>query len=248
MNKHPLISIITVCYNIKDEIEQTCKSILSQTFQDYEWIVIDGGSTDGTVEILNKYKNKISIFISEKDSGIYNAMNKGIKLASGIWLNFMNGGDSFIHKNILKEVFSKQYGSADILYGKSVHKKQNHKTISSYPNKLNKQFFMHSNINHQNTFIKRELFYLYGLYDEQYKIAADWEKWIIFAKKGLHFHYLNHPIAIFDGNGISSNTSIWKDELNTIISKHYKLKKIIFKIYVLGIPILKIIQRVNKTK
>ena len=102
MTNETLISIITVCYNIKDEIERTCESIISQTANNYEWIVVDGGSIDGTVDILNKYKDKMSVFISEKDTGIYNAMNKGIKRATGEWCIFMNGGDCFASKISLK--------------------------------------------------------------------------------------------------------------------------------------------------
>ena len=124
------LSIITICYNIKDEIERTCKSIVGQTWQDFEWIVVDGGSTDGTLEVLKKYSDRIDILISEKDSGIYNAMNKGIKLANGEWLNFMNGGDNFASNDVLEKVFKNKNYEADILYGDmSYHKNGKIKTI-----------------------------------------------------------------------------------------------------------------------
>ena len=113
-----ILTIITVCFNIKDEIERTCQSIVNQTWQNFEWIVIDGGSTDGTVDILKKYSDRINILVSEPDKGIYNAMNKGIKLSHGEWLNFMNGGDRFTSNDVLKEVFSGKEYSADVLYGK----------------------------------------------------------------------------------------------------------------------------------
>ena len=111
-----ILTIITVCFNIKDEIERTCQSIVNQTWQNFEWIVIDGGSTDGTVDILKKYSDRINILVSEPDKGIYNAMNKGIKLSHGEWLNFMNGGDRFTSNDVLKEVFSGKEYSADVLY------------------------------------------------------------------------------------------------------------------------------------
>lgn len=114
-----ILTIITVCFNIKDEIERTCQSIVNQTWQNFEWIVIDGGSTDGTVDILKKYSDRINILVSEPDKGIYNAMNKGIKLSHGEWLNFMNGGDRFTSNDVLKEVFSGKEYSADVLYGKN---------------------------------------------------------------------------------------------------------------------------------
>lgn len=88
------LSIVTVCYNEKD-IGRTCESIVSQSCQDFEWIVVDGGSTDGSLEIIKHYKERIDILISEPDNGIYDAMNKGIRLAKGKWINFMNGGDTF---------------------------------------------------------------------------------------------------------------------------------------------------------
>ena len=94
MKDAPALTIITVCRN-EPNIERTCESIVSQTWQDFEWIVVDGASTDGTLDILEKYKDRIDVFVSEPDTGIFNAMNKGIRLAHGEFLNFMNGGDEF---------------------------------------------------------------------------------------------------------------------------------------------------------
>ena len=101
MNKVKL-SVITVCYNEK-EIERTCRSIAGQKCQNFEWIVIDGGSTDGTLEILQRYKGRIDKLVSEPDKGVFDAMNKGIKLAHGEWLNFMNGGDLFANDEVVGE-------------------------------------------------------------------------------------------------------------------------------------------------
>ena len=97
------LSIATVCYNEKD-IGRTCESIVSQSCQDFEWIVVDGGSTDGSLEVIKHYKERIDILISEPDNGIYDAMNKGIRLAKGKWINFMNGGDTFAD-NGMSEIF-----------------------------------------------------------------------------------------------------------------------------------------------
>ena len=101
----PKISIITICYN-EDRVEDTCKSVIAQTFKDYEWIFIDGGSNEKYLEIHDKYKSYMSVFISEKDSGIYNAMNKGLSFATGEFVVFMNAGDCFYDEteNILKDV------------------------------------------------------------------------------------------------------------------------------------------------
>ena len=100
-----LISVVTVCYNAADTIEKTMLSVLNQTYHDIEYIIIDGGSTDGTVEIIRKYADRIAYWVSEPDKGIYDAMNKGIKVATGEWINFMNAGDEFVDANVLDKLF-----------------------------------------------------------------------------------------------------------------------------------------------
>ena len=99
------ISIITVCFNAVGVIEKTILSVISQTYNDVEYIIIDGGSTDGTLDIVKKYENYIAYWISEPDSGIYNAMNKGVKHATGLYCNFMNAGDFFINEKVLENIF-----------------------------------------------------------------------------------------------------------------------------------------------
>ncbi len=218
----PILSIITICYNIKDEIEKTCQSIVNQTWQDFEWVVIDGGSTDGTVDILNKYRSRINVFISEPDKGVYNAMNKGIKLASGEWLNFMNGGDLFAAKDVLEKVFKEQKYDADVLYGNVNKIYPDGSTIcDEYKDTLDLSFFANDVINHQSAFIKRDLFDKYGLYDEQYKIASDWEKWIVFMKNGAVFEKIDITVADFMCNGISSNLSALAAERENFCKKHF---------------------------
>lgn len=114
----PLISIITVVYNGEKYLEETIQSVINQTYENVEYIIIDGGSTDGTLEIIKKYEDKIDYWVSEKDGGIYDAMNKGIDVATGEWLNFMNAGDSFYSNQTLMEVFNnKNYELYNILYG-----------------------------------------------------------------------------------------------------------------------------------
>ena len=216
------VTIITICYNIKNEIERTCESIVNQTWQDFEWIVVDGGSTDGTVDVLKKYQDRMSVFISEKDKGIYNAMNKGIKRARGEWLNFMNGGDCFAANDVLEKVFKGKEYEADVLYGSakmiyldgSIY-------ISTYPDKLSKKYFYHGNINHQATFIKRELFNKYGLYNEKYLIVSDYEKWVIFAHHNCKFEPLKLRVADFWMGGISSMLKRYLDEREAIHYKYY---------------------------
>ncbi len=225
MTPTPLISVITVCYNIKDEIERTCQSIISQTAHNFEWIVIDGGSTDGTVEILNKYKDKITLFISEKDSGIYNAMNKGIKKASGDWLLFLNGGDCFAGTDIIEKFIALNgvYQYADIIYGDvNLINLDGTKKIKKYAYPLTKAYFFSSTLNHQSVFIKRDLFEKYGLYNEDYKIISDWEKWIVFIINNCKFMKWEYVISDFYTGGISSKKlSLLNQEINDVNQKYF---------------------------
>lgn len=108
---NPKVSVVTICYNSVQFIEKTIQSVLSQTYPNIEYIVIDGGSTDGTKEIIEKYSSKITYWCSEKDRGIYDAMNKGIKKATGEWINFMNSGDCFVSENVLMDVMSEPIDS-----------------------------------------------------------------------------------------------------------------------------------------
>ena len=120
----PLISIVTVSYNAVATIEQTILSVINQTYPNIEYIIIDGGSKDGTIDIIRKYADQIAYWVSEPDEGIYDAMNKGIKIATGEWINFMNCGDSFLDMKVLNKIFISsilnEYEGVDILYGNRV--------------------------------------------------------------------------------------------------------------------------------
>ncbi|MBE7706629.1 MAG: glycosyltransferase [Cyanobacteria bacterium SIG30] len=226
------LSIITVCYNIKDDIEKTCESIVNQSWQDFEWIVVDGGSTDGTLEILKKYQDRINILISEKDNGIYNAMNKGIKLASGKYLNFMNGGDSFYHNNILKSIFDNKEYLSDVLYGHGYRKLNNPANNVSYaPQVLNKDFLFFRTIHHQSAFIKKDIFEKFGFYNESYKIVSDYEMWLILYNNNASFEYLPYIVSEYTLGGISTNyltRKLASSERQDVILKYFtddELKK-----------------------
>jgi len=113
----PLISIVTVVFNDRGNLEKTILSVLSQTFSNIEYIIIDGGSTDGTVDIIRRYEDRIARWVSEPDKGLYDAMNKGIGLASGDWINFMNAGDCFFDQDTVSTVARHMQDDADLIYG-----------------------------------------------------------------------------------------------------------------------------------
>lgn len=223
------LSIITICYN-EPHLENTCQSIINQTWQDFEWIVIDGGSGSKTQAIWDKYKYRINKFISEKDNGIYHAMNKGIKLAVGQYLNFLNAGDSFHDNLVLQDIFRDKKQSADVLYGDYCFStKEKYLTICRFPDKLSMPFWMKTALNHQATFIKRQLFKKYGLYDERLKILADYDIFLRFFTNKATFQHLNRTIVFFDENGISTRLEDLKQKEIILIKKRYFSKEEIQK-------------------
>lgn len=238
--KKPTLSIITICYNIKDEIERTCKSIVNQTWQDFEWIVVDGGSTDGTVEVLKKYQDRMTVFISEPDKGVYNAMNKGIKRAHGEWLNFMNGGDCFADKNVLEKVFKNKTYDADVLYGDVIIVNMNgEEKIRTYFDKLSEDFWRKSTVCHQSAFLKRKLFREFKPYNEKYKIASDWEKFTVAFLCHKKFTHIKFCVARFFLGGISYRSSLIKQEKELFYKTFRQIK--VIRYFLFGfIPLLSI--------
>ncbi len=179
-NKLPLISIITVVYNSVQYIEKTILSVINQSYPNIEYLIIDGGSTDGTLEIIKKYKEYIDYFISETDKGIYDAMNKGINAASGDYLWFINSGDEIYDLNVLNIIFRNKANFADVYYGETEIIDTAGKTIGmrrhSVPEKLSwKTFKWGMKVSHQSIIIKKEIT---PFYDLQYRFSADFD-WVI---------------------------------------------------------------------
>lgn len=174
------ISIITIVFNRVSEIEETIRSVLSQDYTDIEYIIVDGGSTDGTLDVVKKYQNKISKYISEPDRGIYDAINKGINLASGDVIGIVNSGDTLFNQTVVSNVVKNFISSgAGIVYGNTVLVDP----INS--NKVKRVFegceyvpdlFLYGWMpSHSSTYIKKSLFQQYGLYRLDLNIAADYE-------------------------------------------------------------------------
>ncbi len=223
----PLVTIITVVFNDVFGIEKTILSVISQTFSNFEYIIIDGGSTDGTTEVIKKYESRLSYWISEKDYGIYDAMNKGIVQGNGKWVNFMNSGDTFYSNSVLENVFSNEpiFKDKALIYG---FKYQNNLAFQPLPLEYLKKGVIMGN--HQSMFfngflIGKENF----IYNLKYPIYSDYDLVNrIFLKFGAnYFVYLKQGISSYKGGGISS-----------IVSKQKRIDKyaIVFREYgILGI-------------
>ena len=198
------LSIITVCYNEKG-VEATCKSIVSQAWQDFEWIVIDGGSDSWCTDILEKYREHMTFYVSEKDNGIYDAMNKGISHAKGEYTLFMNAGDTFLNKKTLERVSTHFSKNSDVFYGDVVLKQQDSSyTYKLFPSNITDVFFIRDCLAHQSAYIRTSLFQKYGNYSTEYKIVSDWKKWIRLIQAGVTFTHLPFLCTIYDCAGIST--------------------------------------------
>jgi glycosyltransferase involved in cell wall biosynthesis len=236
------ISIITICLNRKNEIRETIESVLSQTHSNIEYILIDGGSTDGSLEIINSYSKEIDHVISEPDKGIYNAINKGLKLTTGEVIGLLHAGDLFNNKNILSAIQSSfEVNKSDLIYGHSLvfsnsRDKLVRKNISSpYKENLMKLGWFPS---HQSIYFKASVFDKCGFYNEAFKIAGDYE----FLLRVLHVFKLKATmvdvfIVKFHLGGVSSKNfqSLFKS--NYECYKAWKMNNLSLPFYTLPLKI-----------
>jgi len=199
------LSIISVNLNDAKGLKTTASSVISQTYSDYEFIVIDGGSSDGSMDLIRDIADHLSYWISEPDRGTYHAMNKGIQVAKGEYCLFLNSGDYFVDNNVLGKVFSNNI-SADIVSGDVLKVRPNRKfrRVSSPETISLHRLCIHS-LPHQATLIRRSLFDDTGYYNENYKIASDWEfflKALVINEKS--YAHIDVDISYFRIGGISS--------------------------------------------
>jgi len=227
---NPKLSIITIVYNNAADIERTMLSVINQTYHNIEYIVIDGASTDGTLDIIKKYADRISQFISEKDKGIYDAMNKGLQLATGDYVLFMNSGDEFFAQYTVEKVFAIEPG-ADIYYGETEMIDSKGHSLGQRRHKAPEKFTWRGfklgmSISHQAIYIKRSLI---EPYDETYQLSADID-WIIrAAKKAKKIVNTHQYVARYLFGGISKKKH--KQSLTErfhIMRKHYGLIPTVF--------------------
>lgn len=197
----PLISIITVVFNGEKFLEETIQSVINQTYDNVEYIIIDGGSSDGTVDIIKKYEDKIDYWVSEKDKGIYDAMNKGIDAASGEWINFMNGGDGFHADDVLNKIFSQnELKNIDVVYG-------NHNVIYPHKTRIAKagkieDIWKGSQFCHQSAFVSADA-HKANKFNLSNRIGADFEFFYTLHKKKMSFKHIDIIVANYSAGGVS---------------------------------------------
>lgn len=226
MGNH-MISIITVNYNNAAGLEKTIKSVIQQTYNEVEYIIIDGGSDDHSVDVIQGFQKNINYWVSEKDNGIYHAMNKGISKAKGEYLLFLNSGDYLISNDILLRVVSANALAKDIVYG-DLYFTENGLIVQKkeYPDKVTfKYFFDNESLPHPSTFIRRSLFDRVGVYNEELKIVSDWEFWLkaIFLFQASYVR-LPFPVSIYNLEGISSkpeNRVLDKEEKELVYKRYF---------------------------
>ena len=217
------ISIITVCYNAQNTLERTIESVFSQTYKNIEYIVVDGASTDNTISILQKYNDKLR-FISEPDDGLYDAMNKGIGLAEGDYVMFLNADDKFFDSNVV-EKFAKfcEEKQTDLVYGNLAFLNNGNISIQRHK-RLNKIYLIKNTPQQPATFYKKTSFDKAGFFDVQFKIVAD-QEWFLraFLKYHISSFWLDETVTLFSTEGLSNSAAHEQ--------KHEKERKKMFSMY-----------------
>ena len=210
---HMLFSIITINYNNQVGLRRTICSVVEQTYNDYEYIIIDGGSTDGSVEVVKEYQEEITYWVSEKDRGIFHAMNKGVVQAHGDYCIFLNSGDIFYNDFVLRNIHSSGYNE-DILVGKVVSRNE-HSQLFLPPSRDISLYYLYSGtVPHQGSFIKTSLLRRYP-YDENLKIVSDWKFFLeAIILNNCSIRYIDEYIAEFDITGVSTSNpdKMWKEK------------------------------------
>lgn len=244
----PLVSIITVCLNSNLHIEQTIKSVLNQTYDDIEYIIIDGGSTDGTLDIIRKYDNKIAYWLSEPDDGLYDAMNKGIQLASGELIGIINSDDYYLYTTVEEVVkYYLRTPDIDVFYGNLIVLSPSSEKIGIKKGQISRDalngFII--TINHPTCFIKKDAYLKYGYYDQQASIGADRDLIMRIIRGGGSFFHIDVNLSVFRLGGITSDYSFQGIKEN-LSQEAYILKKNDFpffarlrKLGILGLRLLR---------
>jgi len=212
------ISVITVCFNSANTLERTINSVKAQNYPNLEYIIVDGGSKDGTINIIQKHENFISKWISEKDSGIYDGMNKGLKLATGDLLILLNSDDQFSEDNSLMEIAKQYQGPETILIADTLMVGSSSESI--WKVKKVRNLYLQIPFMHTSCFVPKEIYKQIGYYDTQYKIAADCDFLLRTIKGNCKFYKLENPvIRMFEGGASEKNFVLGRKEYRAIYSR-----------------------------
>lgn len=225
----PKLTIITINLNNKAGLQKTMESVFAQNFTDYEYIIIDAGSTDGSKELIEKNQNKLVYWVSEKDEGIYNAMNKGIAKAQGDLVVFLNSGDYYVSDNLLLYAANRiDIGKADVFFCSFIFDNpvSNIIVVSDDSGNTYDWDLQNSNFPHPATFYKRSIFSTIGMFDENYKILGDFD-WNARAliNHRVAFQYVNLITAFFRADGVSNaanHVNTFEHEKNIILSTYFR--------------------------
>lgn len=226
-----LLTVITVNLNNKEGLLRTIKSVATQTYAPIEYIVIDGGSKDGSLEVIKEHDAIIGCYVNEPDDGIYNAMNKGIALSNGDYLLFLNSGDTFYSKNSLAHLMAANANNNfDLIYG-NIEVKGTRDYIKKYPEKLDYDYFKTDTLPHPATLIKATKLRR-NLFDESLKVVSDWKFFMIgVLKENFTYKYIDRTISIFHTDGLSSNnTEFVALEKTKVLKEEFYLRGLIKKL------------------
>ena len=220
------LSIITINRNNARGLEKTIQSVLGQTFDDHEYIIIDGASDDGSREVIEKCASHLAFWTSEPDTGIYNAMNKGIRKASGNYCLFLNSGDYLYAPDALTELFNKK-PEADIVYTNQKRFGFRGERVTVFPEKLTFYWLYTEYLPHNCTLFKRSLFKRIGLYSEEYRIVSDWFFYLkALAKEGCTYKHFDMVLSAMEDGGISNAPELCenvKKERLAVLKKEFPL-------------------------
>lgn len=228
------VSVITINLNNLIGLKRTFDSVINQDFPEIEYLVIDGDSTDGSREFIKQNSGKIDFWLCEKDSGIYNAMNKGIKKANGDYLIFLNSGDFFSDSDSISKLISNSQGE-DLVYGNLLVQESEKTWLKKYPESLNFRYFYFESLPHPACLISRKLFDQFGLYDTSLKIASDWKFFLLsVAKYNCTYKYVDQEISTFSFDGLSSkkeNIVILENERWLTLKKYFNFYFLFYDLY-----------------